>query len=177
VKQLPLLVSILAGLFCSAAGWALPEDEEQPIHIVSREIIRDETAGLTVYRGAVVMRQGTLRIEADEITMHQDGRSDIERVVASGAPAKLQQQLTEGSETVYAMANHIEYRRRRALVELSEQASLTRGQSVLSAATIRYSINREVLRAFSAAGGGPRVTTIIYPTDLERTDADDVPTR
>ena len=57
VKQLPLLVSFLAALLGNAVAWALPEDEEQPIHIVSREIIRDETAGLIFELGTNVTNQ------------------------------------------------------------------------------------------------------------------------
>ena len=68
------------------AGRALDSDQEQPIRITADEALRDEKQGYTVYRGNVRMTQGTLRIEADAITIYHRSE-EADRIVAEGRPA------------------------------------------------------------------------------------------
>ena len=92
---------------------ALPDDTEQPIHIVTDEAIRDETTGVTLYRGDVRLRQGTIRIAADEIRLGEAGSGPFSardgdpffKIVATGQPARLQQLITADGDITYARAN------------------------------------------------------------------------
>ena len=59
-KVLPLLVGLLATH--ATAGWALGSDRQQPIHIKADHITVNEKKGFSIYRGNVLMTQGTLRV-------------------------------------------------------------------------------------------------------------------
>ncbi len=80
-------------LLLTGAGWvnALPDDRDQPIHITADQALRDEKKGMTVYSGNVHMSQGSLRISADKITIFHS-TEELDRVIAEGSPATLQQQ-------------------------------------------------------------------------------------
>ena len=59
VKTFPLLLSL--GLALGSAGaWALPSDREQPIRVQADTAELDDKQGVAVYRGDVVITQGTL---------------------------------------------------------------------------------------------------------------------
>ena len=81
-----VLVFLLPG-----AAIALPDDRDQPIRIEADEALRDEKQGFTRYEGHVRMDQGSLHIEADQITIYHDDK-EADRILATGSPARLQQQ-------------------------------------------------------------------------------------
>jgi lipopolysaccharide export system protein LptA len=174
---------------------ALSSDSEQPIHIITDEAIRDETTGLTQYRGSVQIRQGTLLIEADEVTLVEAGKampagldagvtalfddlgagagpSPALRIIARGQPARTQQVLEEGGEPVHATAGLIGYLRAAALLRLREGARVYQGDTVMRGHTVEYLINRQTIRARAAEDGSERVSTQIPPERLERDDTD-----
>ena len=63
--------TIAVTLLCilvSQFSLALPDDRQQPIHISADNALRDEKKGITIYRGNVVLNQGSLHISANRIT-------------------------------------------------------------------------------------------------------------
>jgi lipopolysaccharide export system protein LptA len=56
-------------LLCSVSAQALPDDRQQPITIESDSAERNEQSGLTQYLGNVVIRQGSVLIDADRVTI------------------------------------------------------------------------------------------------------------
>lgn len=138
------LVALLAPQFTAA----LPEDREQPIRIEADEAMRDEKQGFTRYQGNVRMDQGTLRIEAEEVTVyHLDQEAD--RIVATGSPARLQQQPEPGKGLVKARANTIEYYKNKDMVQLLHNASIEQNGSTVAGDSIEYYISEQRVRADS----------------------------
>ena len=86
LTALLLLLTLPAGLV-----QALPDDRDQPIHISADKALRDEKQGFTVYSGNVQMAQGSMRLEADKLTIYHV-TDEVDKVVAEGRPAKMQQQ-------------------------------------------------------------------------------------
>jgi lipopolysaccharide export system protein LptA len=79
------LALVLALLPCPLA-WALSSDRDQPIHIESDKAMLQEKQGISVYTGNVHLRQGTLNMRGDRMTVTlKDNR--IDNIVLVGNPA------------------------------------------------------------------------------------------
>ena len=63
-----LLVTIILTVSLSAQG--LPEDSKQPIKIESDSAESNQSTGLTEYSGNVFIRQGSMAINADKVTLY-----------------------------------------------------------------------------------------------------------
>ena len=167
---------LLTLAWCTAAP-ALPDDTQQPIHIVTREAIRDETTGVTLYRGDVRLRQGTIRIAADEIRLGEKGSGPFStragnpffKILARGRPAHLQQLITAGGEITHARANVVEYLRAQSLIRMQDDARVEQGTTLMRGGVFEYLIERQKIRAYADAQ--QRVRSVIPPDRLEQSDA------
>ena len=151
----------------------MPDDTEQPIHIVTREAIRDETTGVTLYRGDVRLRQGTIRIAADEIRLGEKGSGPFStrdgnpffKILARGRPAHLQQLVTAGGEITHARANVVEYLRAQSLIRMQEDARVEQGTTLMRGGVFEYLIKRQQIRAYADAQ--QRVRSVIPPERVQ----------
>ncbi len=156
----PLLLPSL--LIASALSHALPDDTQQPIHIVADEAVRDERTGLTVYRGNVHMNQGTIRIEADQITIYRI-ETEGDKIVAIGSPAHMQQQPEPESALMHAWGEIIEYYRTEERVQLREDAQLEQDGSTVRGDRIDYFINEQLVKAAADENDGSRRVEVVIP--------------
>ena len=81
-------------LAAATAGYGLPDDGDQPITIESDFAESNQTTRLTEYSGNVIMRQGSVSIEAEKVTIFYKD-SKVNRTVSGRtcnlqAPAKYQ---------------------------------------------------------------------------------------
>ena len=164
------LVSVLL-LARGDAGFALPGDKDQPIHIESEEAIRDEKNGLTRYQGKVRIRQGSMRISADLVTLYHL-ESPADKIVARGKPARMQLQHKPDEEPIHAEGELIEYYKEQQRVHISHRAKLEQGGSTVRSDSIEYFIDRELVKAVadeSVSGEAQgRVRVVIPPSRLEQ---------
>ena len=162
---------------CLALGWAqiipaqpalaLPDDTRQPIHIVADEAVRNEKTGLTIYRGNVQMDQGTIHIEADQITIYRI-EAEGDRIVAEGAPAHMRQQPEPGAAIMHARGEVIEYFRTEERVRLRRDARLEQDGSTVRGDQIDYFINEQLVKAVATGQGeNSRVKVVIPPHRLQ----------
>ncbi|MEQ8515401.1 MAG: lipopolysaccharide transport periplasmic protein LptA [Chromatocurvus sp.] len=162
----------LLGLLATSA-LAIQDDTEQPIHIVTHEVIRDETTGVTLYRGDVRLRQGTIRIAADELRLGEKGSGPFSsrngdpffKIVATGQPARLQQQLTVDGDITYARANVVEYLRAQSLIRMQDDAHVEQGNTLMRGGVFEYLITQQQIRAYADAQ--QRVRSLIPPQRFE----------
>lgn len=153
----PVLCAML--LVLVAPAQALKTDADQPIRIRARSVEVNEKTGVAVYRGAVSLVQGTLRVDADriEVVTHDD---QLKSIRASGNPVKLQTR-TEHGETINAQAIRLNYAAPARQLDLYEQAVVHRGDDVLQGAVIRY--NLHTLELIAEGGDDGQVTAIMQP--------------
>lgn len=104
-RQLPLLLLTL--LPCSPA-WALSSDRDQPIHIESDTATLQEKQGVSIYTGNVHLRQGTLNMRGDRMTVTLKN-SRIDSIVLVGNPATYVQKQDNRDTDRHAEAARIEY--------------------------------------------------------------------
>ena len=101
VKTFSLLLSLSAA-FTSASTWALPTDREQPIRVQADSAELDDKQGVAVYRGGVVITQGSLKITGDTVTITQTPQGDIDVFTAVGKPAYYEQKPAADKQLVQA---------------------------------------------------------------------------
>ena len=74
-----------------AVAWvpalALSTDRDEPIEIEARSAEADNRKRVTIYRGDVVITQGTLRITGDTVWVHYDDDNTITKAISEGRPA------------------------------------------------------------------------------------------
>ncbi len=156
-------------LFVSAAAAALSDDREKTISIESDSAERNETTGLTVYRGNVIISQGSILIEADQITLHyQDNK--VSRIECTGKPASYQQKPQAGGAIMIARAEHIDYLLADNQIVLKRNAVLSRNGTIIKGDSIDYDIKNETWKAKgNNLGEQKRIQLVIPPSVQEST--------
>ena len=147
-----------ACVLVASLSFALPEDRQQPVHIQADESSFDTETGISTLTGAVQIDQGTLRIQAESVTVADDnGR--LVRIVAEGEPgnpATYRQRLNVGEPVVYAEAQRIDYRVEQERIEFRGAAHLTQADREFAGEAISYNINEGRVTARSERPGGVR---------------------
>lgn len=160
------LVLIALSTVFTVPGYALPDDREQPIHISADKAVRDEKQGVTIYSGNVQMRQGSMELDADSLTIYHEAK-DANKIVARGTPAKMRQQPEIDEGLVHAHAESITYFRNEELVHLRTNAELTRDDGTLvTGNSIDYFITRELVKAESDGNDKDNKVFVVIPPAL-----------
>jgi lipopolysaccharide export system protein LptA len=170
----PLLAALLipALLLATSDTTALPEDRLQAIEITAERAERNEREGYTVYSGAVILIQGSLRIDADRLTIFHD-RVAADRIVAVGEPARLRQQPAIDKPPVRASARRIVWEKSRELVMLRESASIEQDGAVVTGETIQYFMAEERVRADATADDESSRVQVFIPAAVIEAAQDD----
>lgn len=166
------VLSLALSLLFAATAGALPDDREQPIHISADKALRDESRGVTVYSGSVHMRQGTMEIQADNITFYH-ASENADQIVANGAPAKMQQQPEPDKGLVYAEARTIHYFRREDRVRLQTQAQIEQDGALVKGDSIDYFIDRQLVQAQADQNQEGDKVFVVIPPDLSMDSEED----
>jgi lipopolysaccharide export system protein LptA len=103
------LVCAVMLLWMPASSLALSADRDQPIHIEADSAVLMEKEGLSTYTGNVAIRQGTLALHGDNMTVYSSG-SSIDRIVLTGSPATIVQRPEGSDSDLHAEAGQVEYR-------------------------------------------------------------------
>lgn len=159
------LATLLISLSYSSLLFALPEDSEQPIFINSNSAMKDDKQGLTIYKGSVDMTQGTLRIDAEKITIYSNAEA-VTKIIAEGKPAKLKQKPEIDKGDVTARASMIEYWVGEKKLRLSQNAHIDQDGSTIKGETIRYDMSNARIEADGGTETTPnkgRVQVVIPP--------------
>ena len=169
------LIFLTVGLFVSIVALALPDDRQQTISIESDSAERNQKTGLTVYSGNVIISQGSILIEADEITLHYQG-SKISRIECTGTPASYQQKpQTEGAMLV-ARAEHINYLLADDKIILKRNAVLSRNGTIVKGDSIDYDMKNETWKAKgNDLGEQKRIQLVIPPSVQNSTPPKETP--
>ena len=158
-RRLRTVLLIWATLICTVAQ-ALPEDSDQPIHIRADTAEIDQQAERVIYRGAVQVDQGTLRVTADVMTIEYQEQKVV-RIIAEGSPAYYQQQVEVDKEQVKADASTIVYHTQEERIDLKGDANLEQEGNTVSGDRIIYDIVAGKIDA--TAEGDGRVRTVLQP--------------
>ncbi len=158
-----LCLSIYGG-----AAVGLPGDTDQPIRIAADTAVRDDRRGVTIYSGNVTMDQGSMRIWADKLTVH-NSEEDIDRIVAHGRPARLEHQQEADKQPLMATGRLIEYFRSEERIRIREDAALEQDGSTVRSEHIDYLIRDRLVKA---EGGDSDITERVEVTIPPRSNSE-----
>lgn len=138
-------------IFClilsSGSLQALPSDKYETIKGRAASLTIDNKTGVATYSGNVNVQQGSLNIVAESLMVHRNAQGDVEKMVATGSPARFQQQPEEDKGVITASAKSITYIPAKQYLRLVDNASVEQDGSVMSGATIDYDLVKEILKA------------------------------
>lgn len=156
---------VAAGLVFPLMVHGLPADRRQPIELEADRAELDESTGIAIYRGRVVLSQGSLRLWADTLTI-QTGSGGFVKAVAVGTPARFEQQPKPDSEIVRGEARTVEYEGRDQHLLLVDQAQLEQGRNRFNGHRIEYDLAQDTVTASGGDGTHPgRVRMVITPPE------------
>jgi lipopolysaccharide export system protein LptA len=163
-------VLLLASLACAGHVLARSSDRQQPMDLeANHQDCSVDDAGPCVFSGNVRILQGTLDIRAARADV-QRGDGDIRRVILSGSPVQLSQQLDNGSR-MNARAAKIDYDMPRETVVLTGKAHLEQpGRSSIDSERIVYNMRTGQMQS-GRQGGGQRVKMQIIPRGARQAPA------
>lgn len=164
----PLLAAVL--LLAAAGAQALPTDRDQPVQIAANAVRYNERTGIATYTGAVVIRQGTLEMRADEVVITTDERGSVLSTVARGSPARYQQQTDPRKGPVSAEAARIDFDARNEVITLTGKARLQQDGSSFQGNTITYNSQRQQV---DAKGSATERVLLVLPPQPRETPAKD----
>jgi lipopolysaccharide export system protein LptA len=164
-----LLRGCVVSLLClPLPAWPLSSDRNQPINIEADSATLNESSGISTYRGNVHLRQGTLQLHGDNMTVQmRDDR--IDKVVLTGNPATYVQTPDDAEEDQHAEAGRIEYYAGENRMILLDNARIWQsGMDQFSSDRIVYNLADNTVKA----GGGSssdRVRITLQPRKSDDT--------
>jgi lipopolysaccharide export system protein LptA len=144
-----------------APAYALSTDKDQPIHVEADSVEIDDRTGVSIYQGDVDVKQGSIHLTADKVTVYQKERR-TERVKAVGRPVRFQQRTDKG-QTVKGRAREVEYHVTGDELVLTGEARLSQGDDNFSSDRIIYDRKNARVKAGASAEGKERVRITISP--------------
>lgn len=161
----PASLKLILGtlLLSSAPAWALETDQQQPLYLEADNAEMDEGKRLSLYSGKVIVRQGSLEIRADQVTIHHAEDNRPQLVVAIGKPATYKQAVEGEEKPVQAEALRMEYQADKDEITLIDQAVVFQGTDTFRSDRILYDRTNARVKAGASAKGKERVKIHITP--------------
>ena len=145
-------------------SFALENDKQKPINIESSQAEADYKNGTTTYTGNVLLTQGSLKIQADQLIIYR-GDKRVGSIVSKGLPAKFQQQPFVNKPPVYASALTITYDLSKEILLLEGDVFIELDGSTHQGERYEYNLQNQML---SAVGDGEnRVKVTFDPTVVQ----------
>lgn len=164
-----LLAIAIAGVLVAAPADARRSDRNQPMDIdAGRQVGTLDDSGPIVFSGGVTITQGTMHVEAERAEITTRG-GDIQRVVLTGSPATMRQEMDDGSP-MRARGKRIDYNISNETMVLTGDAHVEQPQGNMASQRIVYNMQSE--RVEAGGEGAGRVQMRIQPR-TQREGGDD----
>lgn len=165
---------LLLGFALSGVAQALPEDRNQPVHISADSAVQENTT--VTYKGNVIVTQGTLRLDADQVVVHHTS-GKVQKIVATGRPAHFQQQPEPNGGLVKASAATLVYYHGENRFELLQNAQVERTDGTsLKGNRVEYLPGTQTVRAQGSLNNqSGRVEMVLPPEQSDDTAAEPAP--
>jgi lipopolysaccharide export system protein LptA len=147
-----LIIVVIHTILLLMPSVALSEeaDRDKDIEIESDMMTVDDAKSISIYKGDVVMTQGTLIIKASELTVREDSQG-FQHSTAIGKPTTFKQKRDGIDEYIEGRAERIEYDGHMDKVHLYSKASVKRGNDTVFGDYIMYDTNAEFAQALSGS--------------------------
>ena len=147
------------------SAFALKDDTNQPINIVSDNQSLDMNSRVVTLSNNVVITQGSILVKADKviITRPEENANKKDTVEAFGNPVTFHQMMDDG-KPVDGKANKVFYDLITEFLTLTGNAELKQLDSKISGNVITYDVKKQQLKANGSSGS--RVKTVLIPNQL-----------
>lgn len=142
---------LLAG---GVVAHALSTDSDQPISILADRAEHDDATRTTIYRGNVVIDQGSLHITGDTVTINFDAQDEVTKITTAGEPAHFRQLPDGDTNHRKAWARQMEYFPEQDLIMLSGEALYERDGSRVQAERLVYDSRNARFKALADTATG-----------------------
>ena len=144
-------------------------DEQQPVNIQADRLLASEKQGNSVYRGNVVVTQGSLTLKGDKIDVfHPQGQ--VNQVITIGNPATFKRFNPTEQAWVYGKAERIEYHTTKKTVLLIGNAEVEQpGNHLIKGPKLFYDMQKQTLQAESTPQEQKRVSVTFTPATQDET--------
>ncbi|MGI2260546.1 lipopolysaccharide transport periplasmic protein LptA [Shewanella sp. GXUN23E] len=158
--------TFFAALLCTLSWGALAatDDLTKEVHIKAPSQFADIKNKRVVYSGPVTVTQGSIKIQADELSASQGDGETI--LIATGKPATYTQML-DNHRPATASANEIRYNISKRVLTLMGDAEIEQDGSKVSAPKIVYDIELQQMTAQGNQNPDDRVHTVIKPENFQ----------
>ncbi|WP_205341102.1 lipopolysaccharide transport periplasmic protein LptA [Denitrificimonas caeni] len=168
-------ISLLSGL-----AHALPSDSSQPINVQADSAEMDDKRGVAIYRGDVIITQGTLKITGDTVTITLNKSGDIDVFTSVGKPAYYEQQPATDKALVQAYGLTIQYFANNEKIIIIDQAKVIQQGNTFRGEKIIYDTKKQIVTAGRGKQGtittpSPRINMVIQPKNKESTTESSAP--
>jgi len=152
------------GLVAPVMG--LSTDRDQPIEIEADFVEIEDELGVAVYRGNVIVTQGTMRFTGDILTVTYTSGQEIKEFLLEGQPAHFKQRPDNEDKDIEGESLHMRYEVQKDLVHLIEKAKVTQRGQIYTGHRAIYDRRRNILTAYRAEPG--EVGTSGQPIPLDQ---------
>ncbi len=142
---------VISLMFISSSVMALSTDKQQDIEIEANSAEMDDVKGISIYRGDVVVIQGSIKMTGDVMTVHFDENGDMELVIMDGKPATYKQLPDDSKIYDEAEALRMEYYVLKDYVILINKALVTQEGLRFSGDRIEYDTVNSQIKAKTVA--------------------------
>ena len=144
-------------VFFSHTAVALESDRNQSVLVEADEVEMDFSSGTRIYRGNVSVRQGTIRILADEIELFYRGEQ-LDHAVAKGNPAVFRQRPEGKDHDIIGTGQTIELDEVHNIVTFITDAQLRQGRDSIEGQRIVYDMAQDRMKVRSGTAAPTRTT-------------------
>ena len=172
VASVLLIVSAtVAAVSLAGAAYAKSTDRNQPMDLdANRTDCSVEEDGPCVFTGNVHIVQGSLDIRAAKADVRRGG-GDIQRVLLSGSPVQMKQELDAGG-SMSARASNVDYDMPKDTVIFTGNVEIDQpGRGTMSGPRIVYNMRTGQVQG-GGDGGGGQIRTRILPKSAKGTAKD-----
>lgn len=158
---------ILCLIFCLAySTWvtARSDDSSKPINIQADSAEINDATGTSVYRGNVVVIQGSMRLTGEEVVLETADKK-VQKIISEGSLSTFKQ-TTDDGEIVDAEAEKMVYDLNAKELVLTKNAKLTEDCNTFTSDRIVYDMDKEIVNAGSPTGDD-RVNITVFPEATE----------
>ncbi|WP_330926565.1 lipopolysaccharide transport periplasmic protein LptA [Candidatus Sororendozoicomonas aggregata] len=164
-KAFSLIVLLLPSL-----ALALASDRDKPIKVDAKTASIDYRKGVSVYRGDVVITQGSTLLKGDVVTIYNDQNRNVTKVEAQGKRAYFEelQDTTKGKKAnkIEAWGETITYDIAGDRVKLLTDGELSQDGDVFKGEQINYNLKLQTVNATGKSQNGGekgRIEMVIQP--------------
>ena len=138
-----LLILFVLLLLPSAVTRALDSDRDQPATLEANDFELDLKTGVRTYRGDVVYRQGSIRLNCDELVTYFNDDGELDKGVCRGDPGRFKQRPEGSEEDMIGEAREITMDQIEELVTMKSRAKATQGANTITGRLITYNLATE----------------------------------